>query len=141
MREYFAYAFFIPVYFALVGANLDLGRGLAVGGFVVFFVFACGVKALSVYLGGRLAGVGPTASRNLSVALNARGGPGIVLASITFAAGIISNEFFTWLVLLAVITSMMAGSFLQRLPRTAFDELSAGPSSAPSDRRDEEAVT
>jgi len=134
----FAYAFFIPCYFALVGANLDLGRGLAVGGFVGFFAFACGAKAFSVYLGGRLAGMAPAAARNLSVALNARGGPGIVLASITFAAGIISNEFFTWLVLLAVGTSMIAGSFLQRLPRAAFENaIDDGGAIAPPSRTPE----
>jgi Kef-type K+ transport system membrane component KefB len=54
---------------------------------------------------------------HLSVALNARGGPGIVLATVALAAGIINSEFYIWLVLLAILTSIAAGSYLQRVPR------------------------
>jgi hypothetical protein len=44
--------------------------------------------------------------------MNARGGPGIVLATVTFTAGIINEEFFTVLVLLSIITSQAAGIWL-----------------------------
>jgi len=47
------------------------------------------------------------------VALNARGGPGIVLASVAFDAGIIGPAFYTILVLLALVTSVLAGSWLE----------------------------
>jgi len=40
-----------------------------------------------------------------------------VLASVTFAAGIISEEFYTALVMLAIITSMVAGTMLARVVR------------------------
>jgi Kef-type K+ transport system membrane component KefB len=49
------------------------------------------------------------------VAMNARGGPGIVLAAVAFDAGIINEEFFVTLVLLAVVTSLAAGSWLERV--------------------------
>ena len=49
---------------------------------------------------------------NLAVASNARGGPGIVLASVAFEAGIINGAFFTTLVLTAVLTSQFAGWWL-----------------------------
>ena len=39
---------------------------------------------------------------NLVTTTNARGGPGIVLASVAFDAGIISPKFYTTLVLAAV---------------------------------------
>jgi hypothetical protein len=39
-----------------------------------------------------------------------RGGPGIVLASVTFDAGIISSRFYTTLVVAAVLTSQIAGT-------------------------------
>lgn len=120
--RHFAYAFFIPVYFALVGVNLNLRRSFEPGLFALFFVFACVAKAASVYFGGRLARLAHRPSLNLAVALNARGGPGIVLATVTFGAGIIHEEFYIWLILLAVLTSLMAGSFMQRLPKSSFDE-------------------
>ena len=49
--------------------------------------------------------------------MNARGGPGIVVASTAFAAGIIDQNFFAVLVLLAIITSLAAGAWLERVPR------------------------
>jgi Kef-type K+ transport system membrane component KefB len=110
----FSFAFFIPVYFAIVGLRLDLLRDFDPLWFVAFFVFACAAKSASVYLGARLAGEPRTSAINLSVALNARGGPGIVLASVAFDARIINDAFYTTLVLLAVLTSLAAGSWLER---------------------------
>jgi len=109
----FAYAFFIPVYFAVVGLRLDLAHHFEPLFFVFFLVFACLTKTLSAYGGARLAGVDKTGARNLAVALNARGGPGIVLASVAFDAGIIGLSFYTSLVMLALVTSVLAGSWLE----------------------------
>ena len=81
--------------------------------FVVFLGYACVAKSVSVYLGARVAGEPHRQSRNLSVALNARGGPAIVLASVAFDAGIINQGFFASLVMLALVTSVAAGSWLE----------------------------
>jgi Kef-type K+ transport system membrane component KefB len=108
----FSFAFFVPIYFAIVGLRLDLVRHFEPLFFLWFLLFASAVKAASVYLGARLAGESGAASTNLAVALNARGGPGIVLASVAFGAGIINQEFYAALVMLAVVTSMLAGSWL-----------------------------
>jgi Kef-type K+ transport system membrane component KefB len=114
----FSFAFFVPIYFAMVGLQLDLVRHFDVEFFGWFLLFACGAKSASVYLGARLSGESPRGSRNLAVATNARGGPGIVLASVTFAAGIISEEFYAALVMLAIITSLLAGSWLGHIVRS-----------------------
>ena len=113
----FALAFFIPLYFALVGATLDLVHAFNPVFFVAFACVACVVKALSVYLGARLGGQDNLSSWNLAVALNARGGPGIVVASTALAAQVIDSEFYAVLVLLAVVTSLAAGAWLERVPR------------------------
>jgi Kef-type K+ transport system membrane component KefB len=110
----FAYASFIPLYFALVGLRLDLAHDLRPLFFLVFLAVACLVKASSCYLGARVAGERPVDAGNLAVALNARGGPGIVLASIAFDAAIIDASFYTSLVMLAIVTSLGAGYLLQR---------------------------
>jgi Kef-type K+ transport system membrane component KefB len=114
----FAFAFFIPVYFAVVGLQLDLRHGFSVLFFLGYLAFACAVKTVSVYAGARLGGQRASAAVHLAVALNARGGPGIVLASVAFGAGIINQSFYAVLVLLAVVTSLLAGSWLERAPRT-----------------------
>jgi Kef-type K+ transport system membrane component KefB len=113
----FAFAFFIPIYFAIVGLQLDLLRGFSPGFFLLFLLLACAIKAGSVYLGARLAGQARSSSWNLAVALNARGGPGIVVASVAYGAGIIDQPFYAVLVMLAIVTSLFAGSWLAHVPR------------------------
>ena len=111
---HFALGLFIPVYFAIVGLQLNLVDNFDVLFFLAFLSFACLAKAGSVYAGARLGGESSRSAVNLAVAMNARGGPGIVLASTTYAAGIIDARLYTTFVMLAVVTSLIAGTWLQR---------------------------
>jgi Kef-type K+ transport system membrane component KefB len=113
----FAFAFFIPVYFALVGFKLDLGQSFSLPMLAVFLSLACAVKLLSVLAGARLAGFKGLDAVNLAVATNARGGPGIVLASVAFETQIISASFYTTLILTAILTSQAAGVWLEQVLR------------------------
>ncbi|HLO06637.1 MAG TPA: cation:proton antiporter [Terriglobales bacterium] len=110
-------AFFVPLYFAIVGLKLDLVRGFSLGMVLVFIAGSCIVKILSVSLAGRCAGFRGLDLINLAITTNARGGPGIVLASVAFDAGIISPKFYTTLILAAVLTSQMAGAWLDYVLR------------------------
>ena len=112
-----SFAFFIPLYFALVGLKLDLVRGFSLGMVFAFIAGSCVVKILSVSLAGRCAGFRGLDLINLAITTNARGGPGIVLASVAFDAGIISAKFYTTLILAAVLTSQMAGAWLDYVLR------------------------
>jgi Kef-type K+ transport system membrane component KefB len=107
-----SFAFFIPVYFAVVGLKLDLIRGVSLWVIAIFIAGSCAVKMLSVALAGRFAGFQGLELINLGITTNARGGPGIVLASVAFDAGIISSKFYTTLVVAAVLTSQFAGAWL-----------------------------
>lgn len=112
-----SFAFFIPVYFAIVGLKLDLVRGLSFWMMAGFIMGSCVIKILSVSLAGRLAGFRGLDLINLAITTNARGGPGIVLASVAFDAGIISPKFYTTLVVAAVLTSQIAGAWLDYVLR------------------------
>jgi len=112
-----SFGFFIPVYFAIVGLKLELVKGLSWSMLAVFLIGSCLVKILSVSLAGRFAGFRGLDLINLSLTTNARGGPGIVLASVAYDAGIVSAAFYTTLVLVAVITSQMAGAWLDYVLR------------------------
>jgi Kef-type K+ transport system membrane component KefB len=111
----FSFALFIPVYFALVGYSLAFGKGFSALMLVTFMLGACVLKLLAVALGAGLAGFRGLDVINLAVATNARGGPGIVLASVAYEAGIISSAFYTTLVLVAVFTSQAAGGWLEHV--------------------------
>src|ERR1700729_3847665 len=49
-----SFGFFIPIYFAIIGIQLDLIHHFDIVFFVGFLAFACVAKAASVYLGARL---------------------------------------------------------------------------------------
>ena len=119
-----SFAFFIPAYFAIVGLKLDLVRGFALTMLAAFLAGSCAVKVLSAALGARLAGFRGLDLLNLAITTNARGGPGIVLASVAFDAGIISATFYTTLVLAAVLTSQLAGAWLEYVLRKGWPLLS-----------------
>ena len=123
----FSFAFFIPIYFALVGYSLVFGKAFSIPMLLAFLVGACLLKLLSVALGARMAGFQGLDLVNMAVATNARGGPGIVLASVAFEAGIISAAFYTTLVLVAVFTSQAAGAWLEFVLRKGWPLLSAEP--------------
>jgi Kef-type K+ transport system membrane component KefB len=119
-----SFGFFIPVYFAMVGLKLDLSKGFAWRMLLLFLLGSCVVKIVSVSLGARLAGFSGLDLINLSLTTNARGGPGIVLASVAYEAGIISSAFYTTLVLTAILTSQMAGAWLDFVLRKGWPLLS-----------------
>jgi Kef-type K+ transport system membrane component KefB len=124
-----SFAFFIPIYFAIVGLKLDLIRGVSLWMIVAFLVGTCTVKILSVSLAGRFAGFRGLDLINLAITTNARGGPGIVLASVAFDAGIISSKFYTTLVVAAVLTSQIAGAWLDYVLRKGWPLLKPAVSS------------
>ncbi|WP_410981680.1 cation:proton antiporter [Bacillus cereus] len=103
------FSWFIPLYFAIVGLQLDLIKHFNPFYFLGFLLFACFVQTLSVYLTSRMIKQDPLTSLNLAIAINDRGGPGIVLSSIAYSTGIINQEFFAVLVMLALMTSFLPG--------------------------------
>lgn len=131
-----SFAFFIPVYFAIVGLKLDLIHGFSLWMMLAFILGSCIIKVASVSLAGRFAGFRGLDLINLAITTNARGGPGIVLASVAFDAGIISPKFYTTLVLAAVLTSQVAGAWLDYVLRKGWPLLTPaqeGQSTSPAD--------
>ncbi len=129
----FSFAVFIPVYFAVVGYRLDLNKSFSFAMLAIFLTAACALKLVAAGAGARLARFNWRDSLNLSIALNARGGPGIVLASVAFDAGIINAAFYTTLVLLAVLTSQGAGWWLERVIRRGEPLLTGQPAEVVAD--------
>jgi len=109
----FSSSFFIQIFFAMVGLKLNLIRDFDPIFFVVFLLAATGIKMLSVWVGARLSGVRNKTAVDLAVTMNARGGPGIVLASAALEGGIVNAKLYVSLVLLALVTSGLAGAWLE----------------------------
>jgi Kef-type K+ transport system membrane component KefB len=122
-----AMALFIPVYFAVVGYKLHFGRGFSLTILVTFLLGSTALCLLSVGLAARLAGFRGLDIFNLALTTNARGGPGIVLATVAYEAGIINAAFYTTLVLTAVFTSQAAGIWLRLILSRGWPLLSTNP--------------
>jgi Kef-type K+ transport system membrane component KefB len=113
---HFALGFFAPIYFISMGmttnyiANFDL---LLV---IVILVVALGSKLFGVLLGAKLAGM-PLDRDTWAIAfgLNARGATGIILAGVGRAAGVIDDRIFVAIVVMALVTSMIAGPMMNWL--------------------------
>ena len=121
-------AVFIPMYFAIVGLRLDFTHGFSATMLVAFLLGSSFVVLMSIGLAARLAGFRGLDIVNLAITCNARGGPGIVLASVAFDAGIINAAFFTTLICTAVLTSQACGIWLDFVLRRGWPLLSSeGP--------------
>ena len=108
-----SFSWFIPLYFAIVGLKLDLAKHFEPLFFLQFLIFATLAQTIIVFLSCKLIRQDHLTSFNFAMAMNARGGPGIVLSTVAFSAGIINQEFFGVLVMLALVTSWFAGSWLR----------------------------
>lgn len=105
--------FFVPIYFALVGLRLDLAHQFD-GQLTLFFIVAStAIKLVSCTFAARAASVDWPRAFDYGVAMNTRGGPGIVLASVAYAAGIFDERMFTALVLASILTSLATGLWLR----------------------------
>ena len=107
------FSFFIPIYFALIGIQLNIMHEFSFSYFIFFLVLACLLKFLGCYIGLNFVKISNISRINFAITMNARGGPGIVLASVAYYYEIINVSFFTTLILTVLISSMMAGYWLR----------------------------
>ena len=124
--EHFVFSFFVPIYFALVGIQLNVFHNFSILRFLAFFGIAFGLEFIGTWLFLIPGKVSNSTKFNFAITMNARGGPGIVLATVAYGSGIISIEFFTVLILTTMLSSMIAGYYLrfrQRQSKDVFDRL------------------
>ncbi|HXH31162.1 MAG TPA: cation:proton antiporter [Bacteriovoracaceae bacterium] len=117
-----AFSFFIPFYFIMVGYRIDLQKDLSLRWFFLFFFLSSSLKILGGFLTGRLTQHTRIQSIALGITLNARGGPGIVIASAAFDSNIINSTLFTTLIITALATSSLAGTFLDKNRKIVVDQ-------------------
>jgi Kef-type K+ transport system membrane component KefB len=109
----FSMSFFVPIYFAMVGLQINFVGNMDIPLTLEYFVFSSAVVILSVWPVMRIAGHSGITSWNFSVAMTTRGGPGIVLASLAYSVGIINQIFFVTLILTALVTSLLCGAWFR----------------------------
>ena len=105
----FILAFFSPIFFAVAGLGMDLRTltdptllGITLA---ITLVATCG-KFLGALAGGRLGGLSGREALALATGLNARGSTEVIIASIGLSLGVLSNQLYTMIVAMAVITTL-----------------------------------
>jgi len=111
--ESISFSFFVPIYFALVGIKLNVIHDFDILRFLLFFVIAFGLEFIGTWSMLLFSGLKNRTRLNFAVTMNARGGPGIVLATVAYSYNIISIEFFTVLIITTMLSSMIAGYWLR----------------------------
>jgi Kef-type K+ transport system membrane component KefB len=102
-------ALFMPIFFSLAGLHADLTH---LGDSTLFFLtiglilIASLGKFAGAFLGGALGGLSARESLALGCGMNARGSTEVIVASIGLSMGALSQDLFTMIVAMAVVTTM-----------------------------------
>lgn len=117
-----AFALFIPIYFALVGIKLDVIHNFSITRFILFFIVVFGLEFIGTVGVMLFSKFKRKTIISLGITMNARGGPGIVLATTAYSFNIINLEFYTVLILTTMLSSAIAGYWLRIYKNDVKDE-------------------
>lgn len=104
----------LPLFFVTTGLSLNVGTiGLAALAMLgLLLVLAGGGKLGSGYAAARLSGLPARPAAAIAALVNTRGLTELIALNVGLTAGIIHQQLFTVLVLMAVITTLMTGPLL-----------------------------
>jgi Sodium/hydrogen exchanger family/Universal stress protein family len=105
----------LPVFFVIAGLNVNL-RGIGLSGLVdlaLIMLVAVAGKFGGAYYGARITGVRRRQSGALASLMNTRGLTEIVILTVGLQLGILSKALFTLMVVMAILTTGMAGPLLK----------------------------
>ncbi len=105
----------LPVFFVIAGLNVNL-RGIGLSGLVdlvLIMLVAVAGKFGGAYFGARLTGVRSRQSGALAALMNTRGLTEIVILTVGLQLGILNKAIYTLMVVMAIVTTGMAGPLLK----------------------------
>ncbi|GGC91674.1 potassium transporter [Flavobacterium lutivivi] len=114
-----AMGFLAPIFFAGIGLEFNFSSIQNIGLLAMVIIISYGSKIFGGYAGGKFAGLSNKTALTLGIGLNARGIMELVIANIAYKAGLISDEIFSILVIMGVLTTLTTPIMLKR----CFDKL------------------
>ncbi len=105
----------LPVFFVVAGLNVNL-RGIGLSGLVdlvLIMLVAVAGKFGGAYFGARLTGVQRRQSGALATLMNTRGLTELVILTVGLQLGILNKTLYTLMVVMAILTTGMAGPLLK----------------------------
>ncbi len=121
---------FLPLFFALTGLHTKIGLLNSVQlwlDFGVILLVATAGKWIGSALAARFVGESWRDSLALGALMNTRGLMELIVLTIGLELGVISEEIFAMMVLMALATTLMAGPALNLIERLSGGSLAAGP--------------
>ncbi|MCC6546237.1 cation:proton antiporter [Candidatus Sumerlaeota bacterium] len=113
--EQFISSVFAPLFFASIGLKVNFLQHFDPVLVVVVLAVATVGKVVGCGYGAVLGGLPRRAALAVGFGMNARGAMEIILGMLALQAGVIGEDLFVALVLMALITSMMGGACIQKL--------------------------
>ncbi|MFN2576088.1 MAG: cation:proton antiporter [Pyrinomonadaceae bacterium] len=118
-------ALFAPIFFAVAGLSVDLTilKHLYLLEFAVGLILIASLgKLVGCYVGGRLGRLSSREATALAIGMNARGTTEIIVATIGLSIGVVSQDIYTLIVVMAVTTTAVMPPMLRwalaRIPAT-----------------------
>ncbi|HEY1852308.1 MAG TPA: cation:proton antiporter [Candidatus Binataceae bacterium] len=103
---------FAPVFFGYSGLKVDLFALHGVGLLGLVLGIAIAGKIVGCGLGGIAVGLKPRESLAVAIGMNARGGMEIIVGLIGLNLGVLTQEMYAIIVMVAIVTSLMTPPFL-----------------------------
>jgi len=108
----------LPVFFIVTGLNVDIsvisGRGVVeLAGIILV---ACAGKLIGAAVPGKLTGMPWREAGTLGLLMNTRGLTELIILNVGVTLGVLDPQMFTMMVLMALITTAMAGPLLPNPP-------------------------
>jgi Kef-type K+ transport system membrane component KefB len=115
-------ALLLPLFFTYSGLNTKMGLlNTASGWLICLAVLAVAIlgKGLACWLAARWTGISNREALGIGTLMNARGLMELIIINIGLQRGIISEELFAMLVIMAVVTTLMASPLFDRVVKNA----------------------
>ena len=126
---------FAPIFFAGVALRIDFINNFDLAIVLIVLVVAIIGKVVGCYFGAKIAGMSKRESWAIGFGMSARGAMEIILGQIALSFGLITEELFVAIVIMAIATSVIAGPLMQkaldRRQQTKFADLLSGKAFIP----------
>ena len=106
---------FAPIFFAGVALRVDFWADFDIVIVLIVLVIAIIGKVIGCYVGAKLAGMNKRESWAIGFGMSARGAMEIILGQIALSFGLIEKDLFVAIVIMAIVTSVIAGPLMQKL--------------------------
>jgi len=113
----FAMNIFAPLFFAFIGLRINFAANFNFPLIMAVFLLACAGKILGCSLGARWSGISGKESFAIGFGMNARGAMEIILGLLALEFGVIHEQLFVALVIMAIGTTMLSGPVMEWLIR------------------------